>query len=388
MLDPCDFLNSLYYFNKSRVEAEKNACRGFKIDWGLYDVTDFFPKACRKKASRALKKVIKKLKRKIPGKDFFCVSREPGKRNLDPGSAKGRWRQRNLRKTTAMYLSKKVTRREYGMRLDLMCDAVSLDFEFGLVFVLRKAMIAEKGYNIGSPWAAVGAALGGAVDEEDLKEEFTKEERDVIERCVFDKRWQDDKIFIYFRREFWPEVDRYLTRAQDAGFFGGELLQGRESTNEPFGFMLYKQSDQKVIVTCKNKFSRIVDEGMWVAKPKVNSMNTGATFGPPKLVEAEAVGLTLRIIDWTNAPKALVYRQLVRLFCEMRLQSLPRRVIRRCMDVVVSATGQFADIYEVLYMDPWDLVTICENFDKLVFQNDGWMIAKAAVAWEARDNAA
>lgn len=145
--------------------------------------------------------------------------------------------------------------------------------------------------------------------------------------------------------------------------------------------MIYKQSNEHVVVTCSNKYSRIVDEGMWVAKPRITAMNTGTTFGPPKLVEAEAVGVTLRIIDWTNAPRVLVYRQLVRLFVEMRLQRMPRRVIRRCMEVVVSATGQFADIFEVLLIDPWDLETICENYDKLVYQMDGWMLAEASVAW-------
>lgn len=184
-LDPSDFVAGLHYFNAARVAAEKNACRVMKVDWDLYDITDFFPRACRKKAKRAVKRVVKLLKKKLPGRDCFCVSREPGKKKLDPGSAKGRWRKRSSRVVKPRYLSKKVTRREYGMSLDLMSDAVSLDFEFGVVFVLGKAMIADDGYNIGSPWAAVGAALGAAVDEQDIIDEVPEEEKVVILQCVF-----------------------------------------------------------------------------------------------------------------------------------------------------------------------------------------------------------
>lgn len=368
--NPTEMVEAVGVFNSKRNETSKEYGGPLGLNWEIDDISEFFPSCSRPLVRAVFDRWCSRLKHDT-GHRFFCISKDLSLVRLNPKLAQYRWRNREYRYVRKCFTTNHPTRNELYMPIDQMGLLVSVDYLSDYARLHGQIRRPSRGLNIGSPFAATAAALYVGDVEQRTINEMSDHERSLFDKHFLARRWQDDRIIFVYGVEQNPGLIAVFNKFRDRYFYGEglELEQIRE--NNAFGFTFLDRQNQLSLLAAPRRNRSQCIEVPTIQNIPLAIMNRGQCFGPPSLIQTEALGACTRLLDLTNDSWEGIHMQIIRLLCEFRLQGIPLHVRHRCLlEMQRRCRVQLsADLRCILALSIDDCEVLSVGFDNLLYQS-------------------
>lgn len=336
--NPQDIIAKTQDFNTRWSATSDEMHSDLELFWDIRDIENFFPMTTRARANTVVRKYVQVLLAQNPDLPFFCISKVPRLQRMAPNIVSSQIRKREYRWVKRSFLSTRVSRFEYGMKLNDIESLPILDHEADAIIVQGrpKRPKPDSGLNIGSGYSATVASLVAADEEQQEIDQWSDIVREKFSKHALVMRYQDDTAYFRFGESQVPELAFVFSRFLNRDFYGGGLQLKVVDENKAFGFRVVVR-DHCVQLQILQKFVND-DLSKWVANAHSFRFNVGQGFCTSHAIHAEVTGYFVALLDKTNAHPREVVLQIARLVCEMRSRSVPSRTIERSLYRVLKMT--------------------------------------------------